>query len=77
MRNSDFTRTFSTVDRMAFAARWTRSEVNMEGAMSIRIKHRDKNMVATQQPDISTVRPEAMLFSKASYTAIDIVPGVL
>jgi hypothetical protein len=49
----------------------------MEGAMSIRIKHRDKNMVATQQPDISTVRPEAMLFSKASYTAIDIVPGVL
>jgi len=55
------------------------------------IKHRDKNMAATQQsefgscgPDISPVRsevrsigPEAMLFSKASYTVIDTVPGVL
>jgi len=55
------------------------------------IKHCDKNMAATQQsefgscgPDISPVRsevgsigPEAMLFSKASYTVIDTVPGVL
>ena len=59
--------------------------------MPIRIKHRDKNMAATQQsefgscgPDISTVRsevgsigPEAMLFSKVSYTALEAMFGVL
>jgi hypothetical protein len=32
----------STVDRLAFAARWTRSEVNMKGFMPTRIRHRDK-----------------------------------
>ena len=65
--------------------------------MPTRIKHRDKNIAATQEsefgqltqmrscgPDISPVRsevgstgPEAMLFSEASYTAIDTMPGVL
>jgi len=74
-----------------------RSEVVMEGVMPIRIRHRDKNIAATQLSefgqltqmrscglDISPVRsevgstgPEAMLFSKASYAAIDTVPGVL
>ena len=50
----------------------------------IRTRHHDKNMAAMQQSDISPVRsevgsigPEAMLFSKASYTTIDTVPGVL
>jgi len=54
-----------------------RFEVVMEGLMPIRIKHRDKNIAATQQPDISPVRPETMLFSKASYTALETVFGVL
>jgi hypothetical protein len=52
--------------------------------MPTRIKHRDKNIAATQEsefgacgPDISPVRPEVMLFSKSSYTAIDTMPGML
>ena len=72
-----FIRMCSTVDRLAFAARWTRSEKNMEGFMPIRIRHRDKNMAETQQPDISALRPEAMLFSKTSYTAMEAMFGVL
>lgn len=73
------------------------SEVGMEFFIPIRIKHRDKNMAATQQsefgqltqmrycgPDMSPVRsevgsigPKAMLFSKAFYTALEAMFGVL
>ena len=72
-----FTPMCSTGGQPAFVARWTRFEVSVEDFMSIRIRHRDKNMAETQQPDISAVRPEAMLFSKASYTAIEAMFGVL
>ena len=77
MWNSDFARMCSTVDRLPFAARWTRSEKNMEGIMPIRIRHRDKTSVLTQQPDISMVKTEAMPFSQACYRALETVFGVL
>ena len=77
MGNSDFTRMCSTEDCLAFGVRWTRSEVNMEGLMPISIKHRYKNMAVTQQSEVGSIGPEAMLFSKAFYTAIDTVPEVL
>jgi len=48
MGNADFARMCSTVDRLAFAARWTRSEKNMEGIISIRVRHRDKVSASTQ-----------------------------
>jgi hypothetical protein len=77
MRNSDFTRMCSTVDRLAFAARCTRSEVNMEGLMPTRIGHHDKISALTQPPDIRMVTTETMHFLQVSYTAIDTVLGVL
>jgi hypothetical protein len=77
MRDPDFTRTFSTVDRLAFAARWTRSEVNMNGFMPTRIGHHDKITALMQQPGISMVKTETMHFLQSPYTAIDTVPGVL
>ncbi len=49
----------------------------MEGFMPIRIRHRDKNIAWPQLPDISPIRPKAMLYSQASYTAIATVFGVL
>lgn len=49
----------------------------MEDFMPIRVRHPDKNSPSTQQPEISLVMLEAMLFSQASYTAIDTVFGVL
>ena len=55
--------------------------------MPIRIKHRDKNISVVSgfcNPDtelllfeVGSIGPEAMLFSKASYAAIDTVPAVL
>ena len=77
MRNSDFTRTCSTVDRLAFTVRWTRSEVNMEFFMPIRIRCRDKVNAVTQQPDISMVKTETMPLLQACYTALETVFGVL
>jgi hypothetical protein len=41
--------------------------------MPIRIRCHDKMRASTQQPDISMVNTETMHFSKACYTAIEIV----
>ncbi|MBT9159893.1 MAG: tyrosine-type recombinase/integrase [Dehalococcoidia bacterium] len=76
-RGQGFTPTSSTVDRPGFAALSMRSEVVMEGFMPIRIRHRDKNIAWPQLPDISPIRPKAMLYSQASYTAIATLFGVL
>jgi hypothetical protein len=63
--------------RPGFAAPSMRSEMVMEGVMPIRIRHRDKNIASTQLPDSSPFRPQAMLHSQASYTAIATVFWVL
>lgn len=77
MRNLDFTPMCSTVGWLAFGARWTRSEVNVEGFMPIRIRCRDKVSASTQQPDVSMVKTETIPFSQASYTVLETVFGML
>ena len=67
----------STVGRLAFGARWTRSEKNMEGLMPIRIRCRDKMSASTQHLDIWKVKTEMMPFSKAPCKAIEAMFGVL
>ena len=49
-------------------------EINRD-IMPIRIRHRDKNGTSTQQPDITPVSHETVLYSQASYTAIEILFG--
>lgn len=77
MGNSDFTRTCSTAARLAFAGRWTRSEVNVKGFMPTRIRCRDKVNALTQQPDISMIKTEMTPFLQACYTALKSVFGML
>ena len=62
---------------VAFGARWARSEVNVEGFMPIRIRCRDKVSASTQQPDISMVKTETMLFSQVCYTTLKAMFGLL
>ena len=62
---------------VAFGARWTRSEVNVEDFMPIRIRCSDKVSAPTQQPDVSMVKTETMLFSQVCYTALETVFGML
>lgn len=49
----------------------------MEGLMPIRIRHRDKSSASTQRLHSLAVRAEAILHSRASYTAIAAVFRVL
>jgi hypothetical protein len=49
----------------------------VEDFIPIGITHCNKNMVEAQQIDISAIRPEATLFSQASYMAIKAMFGVL
>ena len=61
---------------MAFGARWTCSDVNMEGLMPIRLKHHDKNSTTTQQLEISLVMHEEIPFWQVSYTALEAMFGL-
>jgi hypothetical protein len=44
--------------------------------MSIHLKHHDKNGTATQQLEISLIRPEDIPFSQVSYTALKAMFGL-
>jgi hypothetical protein len=72
-----YTHLCSIVDQLAFAARWTRSEKNMEDFMPIRIRWCDKMSASTQQPHISMVKTETTPFLQACYTALETVFGML
>jgi hypothetical protein len=47
MGNADVPRICSTVDRLAFGARWTRSEVNVGDFMPTRMRCRDNMLYTT------------------------------
>ena len=62
---------YLTADLRAFAVPLTHFEVVMENVMPIRIRHRDKNIVAVQQADIAWIIIEMRPFLQASYTALE------
>jgi len=66
-----YTPMYLTADLRAFAVPLTHFEVVMENVMPIRIRHRDKNIVAVQQADIAWIIIEMRPFLQASYTALE------